>query len=84
MTRDSGRSSRQSEVGSTERDPASIFGGFGGLGEAGVATVHQRYLLAARAFRPSGAVVDFEYRVKDVRGSLAYTVAIERANVVID
>ena len=50
-----------------ERDPASIFGGF---------------LLAARAFQPSGAVVEFEYRVKDVRESLAYTVAIERARVV--
>ena len=65
----------------SERDPASIFGGFGGLGEAGVATVRQRYLLAAGAFRPSGAVVDFQYLVKDVRGSLAYTVAIERAQV---
>ena len=64
-----------------EKDPASIFGGFGGLGEAGVATVHERYLLAARAFQPSGAEVDFEYRVKDVRGRLAYTVAIERAEV---
>jgi histidyl-tRNA synthetase len=64
-----------------EKDPASIFGGFGGLGEAGVATVGQRYVLAARAFRPSGAQVDFEYLVKDVRGSLAYTVAIERADV---
>jgi ketosteroid isomerase-like protein len=64
-----------------ERDPASIFGGFGGLGEAGAANVHQRYLLAASAFRPSGAQVAFEYLVKDVRGRLAYTVAIERANV---
>jgi hypothetical protein len=64
-----------------EKDPASIFGGFGGLGEAGVAEVHERYLLAARAFRPSGARVDFDYLVKDVRGKLAYTVAIERANV---
>ena len=64
-----------------EKDPVSIFGGFGGLGESGVATVNQRYLLAARAFQPSGAKVDFEYRVKDVRGKLAYTVAIERANV---
>jgi len=64
-----------------EKDPASIFGGFGGLGEAGTANVRQRYLLAATAFRSSGARVDFEYRVKDVRGSLAYTVAIERANV---
>jgi hypothetical protein len=64
-----------------EKDPASIFGGFGGLGEAGVATVHQRYLLAAGAFRPSGADVQFEYLVKDVRGRLAYTVAIERAEV---
>ena len=64
-----------------EKDPASIFGGFGGLGDAGVAKVHQRYQLAAGAFRPSGADVDFEYLVKDVRGRLAYTVAIERANV---
>jgi ketosteroid isomerase-like protein len=59
----------------------SIFGGFGGLGEAGVADVHQRYLRAATAFRPSGATVDFDYLVKDVQGRLAYTVAIERANV---
>ena len=64
-----------------EKDPQSIFGGFGGLGEAGASTVRQRYLLAAGAFRPSGAEVDFEYRVKDVRGKLAYTVAIERADV---
>ena len=64
-----------------EKDPASIFGGFGGLGESGVATVHQRYLLAAGAFRASGAEVDFDYLVKDVRGRLAYTVAIERADV---
>ena len=64
-----------------EKDPQSIFGGFGGLGEAGAANVHQRYLLAAGAFRPSGAEVDFEYLVKDVRGKLAYTVALERAEV---
>jgi hypothetical protein len=64
-----------------EHDPVSIFGGFGGLGEAGATEVHQRYLLAAGAFRPSGATVDFEYLVKDVRGKLAYTVAIERSNV---
>ena len=64
-----------------EKDPASIFGGFGGLGETGVDEVQQRYLLAARAFQPSGAEVDFEYLVKDVRGKLAYTVAIERSDV---
>ena len=64
-----------------DRDPASILGGFGGLGEAGTAEVHQRYLLAAGAFQPSGANVDFEYLVKDVRGKLAYTVAIETADV---
>jgi hypothetical protein len=63
------------------KDPVSIFGGFGGLGEAGIASVHQRYLLAATAFRPSGAKVDFHYLVKDVQGRLAYTVAIERSNV---
>jgi hypothetical protein len=64
-----------------EQDPVSIFGGFGGLGDAGIAAVHQRYLLAATAFRPSGAIVDFQYLVKDVRGRLAYTVAIERSDV---
>jgi hypothetical protein len=60
-------------------EPVSIFGGFGGLGEAGIEGVHQRYLLAATAFQPSGAVVSFEYLAKDIRGRLAYTVAIERA-----
>ena len=64
-----------------ENEPASIFGGFGGLGEAGVDEVHQRYLLAAGAFRPSGAEAEFEYLVKDVQGRIAYTVAIERADV---
>lgn len=63
------------------KDPVSIFGGFGGLGDAGTASVHQRYLLAATAFRPSGADVDFQYLVKDVQGRLAYTVAIERSHV---
>jgi len=63
------------------KDPVSIFGGFGGLGDAGTAAVHQRYLLAATAFRPSGAKVEFQYLVKDVQGRLAYTVAIERSNV---
>jgi hypothetical protein len=65
----------------TDNEPASIFGGFGGLGESGVADVRGRYLLAAGAFLPSGAEVDIEYLVKDVRGKLAYTVAIERADV---
>jgi len=64
-----------------ENDPASIFGGFGGLGDVGVVGVHQRYLLAARAFLPSGAEVDIDYLVKDVQGRIAYTVAIERADV---
>ena len=62
-------------------DPQSIFGGFGGLGDTGAEEVHQRYLLAAGAFRPGGTEVDFEYLVKDVRGKLAYTVALERAQV---
>jgi hypothetical protein len=64
-----------------DKDPVSILGGFGGLGDAGTGPVHQRYLLAATAFRPSGAIVDFEYLVRDVRGRLAYTVAIERSHV---
>jgi SnoaL-like domain len=63
------------------KDPVSIFGGFGGLGEAGLASVFQRYLLAATAFQSSGAKVEFQYLVKDVQGRLAYTVAIERSNV---
>ena len=61
------------------QDPASIVGGFGGLGDVGVAAVHERYRLAAGAFSPSGAEVTFEYLVKDVRGRVAYTVAVERA-----
>ena len=65
-----------------QQDPVSIFGGFGGLGDAGLEEVDQRYQLAAGAFLPSGAHVDFEYLVKDVRGRLAYTVAIERSNVI--
>jgi ketosteroid isomerase-like protein len=65
----------------SQKEPVSIFGGFGGLGESGVAEVNQRYALAATAFQPSGAVADFEYLVKDVQGRLAYTVAIERADV---
>lgn len=63
------------------KDPVSIFGGFGGLGDAGLAAVHQRYLLAATAFQPGGTAVDFQYLVKDVQGRLAYTVAIERSHV---
>ena len=65
----------------TENEPASIFGGFGGLGEAGVEVVGERYLLAAGAFLPSGAEVDIEYLVKDVHDEIGYTVAIERADV---
>jgi hypothetical protein len=65
----------------TTNDPASIFGGFGGLGEVGVTEVLERYHLAARAFRPSGARVQFDYLVRAVEGRLAYTVAIERADV---
>jgi hypothetical protein len=64
-----------------ESDPVSIFGGFGGLGEAGLEDVYQRYLLAATAFRASGAEVAIDYLVKDVQGRIAYTVAIERAEV---
>lgn len=66
----------------SSRDPQSIFGGFGGLGESGTAEVHQRYLLAATAFQPSGAQVEIEYLVKDVQGRIAYTAAIERSDVV--
>ena len=65
----------------TDQEPASIFGGFGGLGSVGVADANQRYLLAASAFQPSGAEVTFDYLVKDVQGTYAYTVAIERAEV---
>jgi hypothetical protein len=62
-------------------DPASIFGGFGGPGNVGVADVTERYELAAGAFQASGAELEIEYLVKDVHGRLAYTVARERAQV---
>jgi ketosteroid isomerase-like protein len=65
----------------SDREPASIFGGFGGLGNAGVDDVLQRYQLAAGAFQDGGADLEVEYLVKDVRGRLAYTVARERAQV---
>ena len=51
------------------------------MGDAGAEAVRRRYVLAAGAFQPGGTEVDFEYLVKDVRGKLAYTVAIERARV---
>ena len=54
-----------------EKDPASIFGGFGGLGEAGDRGGAAARPPRGRAFRPSGAEVDFEYLVEDVRGKLA-------------
>jgi SnoaL-like domain len=62
-------------------EPASIFGGFGGLGDVGVEQVLQRYHLAAGAFQDGGADLEIDYLVKDVRGRLAYTVALERAQV---
>ena len=64
----------------TTRSRSSV--GFGGLGDAGLA--ERRPALPTRG-RPRSARaapdVDFDYLVKDVRGRLAYTVAIERANV---
>lgn len=63
----------------SHHEPVSIVGG---LGDAGVQQVNRRYALAASAFKPSGAIASFQYLVKDVQGKLAYTVAIERAEVV--
>jgi hypothetical protein len=65
----------------SDRNPASIFGGFGGLGNVGAEDVMQRYQLAAGAFQESGADLEIEYLVKDVHGRRAYTVARERAQV---
>ncbi len=65
----------------SDRDPASIFGGFGGLGNVGVDDVMQRYQLAAGAFQDGGADLEIDYLVKDVQGRLAYTVAREHAQV---
>jgi hypothetical protein len=65
----------------SESDPASIFGGFGGPGDVGVADVIERYELAAGAFQESGAELEVEYLVRDVHEGFAYTVARERAEV---
>jgi hypothetical protein len=65
----------------TEAEPTSIFGGFGGLGDSGLDVVGKRYVLAAGSFLPSGAEVDVEYLVKEVRDEIGYTVSIERADV---
>ena len=61
--------------------PSGYVGGFGGLGDAGVARVQQRYGLRRDRVPPERRRCRLDYLVKDVRGQLAYTVAMERSNV---
>jgi ketosteroid isomerase-like protein len=63
------------------RDDATIMGGFGGY-ERGK-EVGPRYDWAAAQFRPSGAVLKVEHLSSGVSGDLAYTVTIERSQVLV-
>jgi hypothetical protein len=61
-------------------EQTSIFGGFGGQ-EVGWSQIGPRYTWASAQFRPSGAVIKFEYLDKHAEADTAYTVAIERGIV---
>jgi hypothetical protein len=61
-------------------EQTSIFGGFGGR-EVGWSQIEPRYTWASAQFRPSGAVLEFEYLDKHADADTAYTVAIERGTV---
>ena len=65
----------------SQRDDATIMGGFGGY-ERGK-EVGPRYEWAAAQFRPSGAVLKVEHLTSAVSGDLAYTVTIERSQVLV-
>ena len=65
----------------SQRDDATIMGGFGGY-ERGK-EVGPRYDWAAAQFRPSGAVLKVEHLTSAVNGDLAYTVTIERSQVLV-
>jgi ketosteroid isomerase-like protein len=65
----------------SQRDDATIMGGFGGY-EKG-REVGPRYDWAAAQFRPSGAVLKVEHLTSAVSGVLAYTVTIERSQALV-
>jgi ketosteroid isomerase-like protein len=65
----------------SQRDDATIMGGFGGY-ERGK-EVGPRYDWAVAQFRPSGAVLKVEYLTSAVSGDLAYTVTIERSQALV-
>jgi ketosteroid isomerase-like protein len=66
----------------SHRDDATIMGGWGGYVK-GWDKVDPWYDWAAARFRESGAKVKFEYISSTVSGDLAYTVAIERSEVLV-
>jgi ketosteroid isomerase-like protein len=65
----------------SQRDDATIMGGFGGYEQG--KDVGPRYDWAAAQFRPSGAILKVEYLSTAVSGDLAYTVTIERSQVLV-
>ncbi len=66
----------------SQQDDVSIMGGWGAY-EKGWKEVEQRYNWAASRFRESGAKVAVEYLSCNVSGDLAYTVSIERSQVLL-
>ena len=65
----------------SQREDATILGGFGGY-EKGWAAVGPRYDWAASQYKDSGAKLKIEYISTIVSGDLAFTVAIERQEAV--
>jgi ketosteroid isomerase-like protein len=67
----------------SRRDDVTIMGGWGAY-ERGWSEVGPRYEWAATRFRESGAKVQVEYLASSVSGDLAYTVAIERSEALVE
>jgi ketosteroid isomerase-like protein len=65
----------------SQRDDATIMGGFGGYEQG--KDVGPRYTWAAAQFRPSGAVLKVEHLASAISGDLAYTVTIERSQALV-
>ncbi|HEX8636127.1 MAG TPA: nuclear transport factor 2 family protein [Pyrinomonadaceae bacterium] len=61
----------------SQRDDATILGGFGGY-EKGWSAVGPRYDWASSQYKDSGAKMKVEYINTEVSGDMAFTVAIER------
>jgi ketosteroid isomerase-like protein len=66
----------------SQGDDVTLLGGWGAY-KRGWNEVGPHYDWAAARFRESGAAVQVEYLASNVSGDLAYTVAIERSEVLI-